>query len=153
MPKYKTHLSFGFLTFFIVFFILNFINISNNYIFLYLGACLLGSLFPDIDTKSMIQKFFYFFLFFVVIWAIFIKNWQIAAFIGLLALIPMIVNHRKLTHRIWFVIIVPFFIPIIVYHYNKNMLYPAFFSYVFFVCGAVSHIWLDFGIKRSFRRK
>ena len=153
MPKYKTHLAGGLVTFFVLFLILQYLKVPKNYTFLYLGSCLLGSLFPDIDTKSKIQKILYFCLFFTIILAIFMHQWHIAAMIGLFALIPMMVNHRQLTHRIWFIIFVPFFIPIAVFHYNQNMLYPAFFSYLFFVGGAMSHIWLDFGFRRTFRRK
>lgn len=153
MPKYKTHLAGGLVTFFILFLIMHYTRISNNNILLYLGSCLLGSLFPDIDTKSKIQKILYICLFLSIAFSVFIQEWHIAAVIGLLALIPITVNHRSITHRIWFIVFVPFFIPILVFHYNKNMLHPAFFSYLFFVGGAISHIMLDFGFIRAFRRK
>ncbi|MFH1461744.1 MAG: metal-dependent hydrolase [bacterium] len=153
MPKYKTHLAGGLITFFIIFLILQYLKIPLNYILLYITSCLTGSLFPDVDTKSKIQKILYFCLFFAVILTVFTQNWHFTALLSLIAFIPLIVNHRKLTHRIWFIIFIPLFIPILIYYYNEKLIEPAFFSYIFFVSGSISHIWLDFGFKGILRRK
>ena len=152
MPQYKTHLLGGFIVFIILFILLQSSKIFGNYTFLCLLSALIGSLFPDIDTKSMIQKFIYFFLFIGVGTAIFMQKWQIASFVGVISLIPMIINHRRLTHRIWFIVFMPLAIPIAIFYYNPQLLHPAIASYVFFVGGAISHIWLDFGIRRGIRR-
>ncbi|MBU4269499.1 metal-dependent hydrolase [Candidatus Dependentiae bacterium] len=153
MPQYKTHLLAGFFVFLLIFLLFQSTNIFGHYSFLYMISCLLGSLFPDIDTKSMIQKFLYFILFAITIVAVLSKQWEIAVIISLISLIPLIVNHRKLTHRIWFVILIPFAIPIVTFHYNKAIILPIFVSYLFFVLGAISHILLDFGIFKTFKRK
>ena len=153
MPKYKTHLTSGALLFLGIYLLLKNTTIFNKHAFLYFSAILFGSLFPDIDTKSMIQKFLYMGLFITTAIIILLKKWEIAAILGFISLIPIIANHRQLTHRIWFVIILPFFIPLLIFHFNKNLLYPAFFSYLFFVSGAILHIWLDFGFWSMFRRK
>ncbi len=143
MPKYKTHLFIGFITYLIMILALKLNIFGKSHTFLYLAACLLGSLFPDIDTKSMIQKILYFVLFLVMGIAIFAQNWQIAAILGVVSLIPIISNHRGITHRIWFIIVVPLVIPIVIFHYNPQLIYPAFISYLFFVSGAMSHIFSD----------
>ncbi len=153
MPQYKTHLMAGFFVFLLIFLLFQSTNFFGHYSFLYMISCLFGSLFPDIDTKSMIQKFLYFILFTITIVAILSKQWEIASIIGLFSLIPLIVNHRKLTHRIWFVILIPFFIPVVTFYYNKAIIFPIFVSYIFFVLGAISHILLDFGIFKTFKRK
>jgi membrane-bound metal-dependent hydrolase YbcI (DUF457 family) len=153
MPQYKTHLVGGFFTFLLIFLLFQSTSIFGHHSFFYLISCLLGSLFPDIDTKSMIQKFLYFILFIITIVAVLSKQWEIAAFISALSLIPIIINHRKLTHRIWFVIIAPLSIPIVTFYYNKEIILPIFVSYLFFVAGALSHILLDFGIFGLFKRK
>lgn len=155
MPKYKTHLFAGFIVYIVIFLIFNnLLNLNiktfNNYKYLYLGSCLFGSLFPDIDTKSMIQKILYFLLFISLLIAIFMQKWQISAILGVISLIPIISNHRGITHRIWFVIFIPLVIPISIYYYNKNLLEPFFIAYLFFMSGAISHILLDKSISKLF---
>jgi membrane-bound metal-dependent hydrolase YbcI (DUF457 family) len=150
MPKYKVHLCGGAITFFLVLFVLTYLNISNNLFVscIYLISCLIGSLFPDIDTKSKIQKYMYYPLFTVIIISMLTKKWILASFISVIALIPILANHRRLTHRLWFVIVIPLSVPILIYHINQKILIETFISYLFFVVGAISHLLLDFGIKR-----
>jgi len=150
MPKYKTHLCGGFITFCVILFVLIQLKISSNLLvsFIYLASCLLGSLFPDIDTKSRIQKIVYYPLFVIIIYAIFVQKWALASLISVLAFIPVLANHRRLTHKRWFVITIPLSIPILIYHFNQQFLIESFISYLFFVFGAISHLLLDFGIKR-----
>ncbi|KKP24805.1 MAG: hypothetical protein SZ59_C0001G0123 [candidate division TM6 bacterium GW2011_GWF2_28_16] len=154
MPKYKTHLFAGFLVYIIIFLVFSVLNLAtkipDSYKFLYLGSCLLGSLFPDIDTKSMIQKILYFLLFIALLIAVFMQKWQFCAILGVISLIPIISNHRGITHRIWFIIFIPFVIPMSIYYYNKNLLEPVFIAYLFFVAGAISHIFLDKSISKLF---
>jgi hypothetical protein len=153
MPKYKTHLLGGLVTFFIIFSILQYIKVPQKDILIYLSACLIGSIFPDIDTKSKIQKILYSFLFFVSISSIIMKKWQFVAIISIFAFIPMMVNHRRLTHKPWFLIVFPLSIPITVSQYYSQFIHTAIIAYIFFVGGALSHIWLDFGFKGIFKRK
>ncbi|MCK4651060.1 metal-dependent hydrolase [Candidatus Babeliales bacterium] len=165
MPKYKTHLFGGFITFFFVIFI--WLNIQNYFIhyqhdklkikwellLLYFISCLLGSLFPDIDTKSRIQKLLYYPIFIIIVVSILLKNWILVSFLSILALIPILSNHRRLTHKLWFVILIPLSIPILTFHFNKKLLIPSIISSLFFMTGAISHLILDFGPKRFFKGK
>ncbi len=154
MPKYKAHLSGGFITFFLVVVIANYFNcfryLSWQQTFTYLTLCLIGSLFPDIDTKSKIQKWIYYPLFLVIIISVLTKNWTLLSFLSIIAIFPMLVNHRGITHRLWFILLAPA-IPLLIFHYNAATFPNAFRGYFFFVMGAVSHILLDFGPKRLFR--
>ncbi len=154
MPKYKTHLVGGIITFLLTMIIANYFNyfkrLSWEQIFTYFTLCILGSLFPDIDTKSKIQKWIYYPLFFVIIVAIFTKNWILLSFVSVIAFIPIIANHRGITHKLWFVVLVPL-APLSIFHFNKTFLTYAFSCYLFFVIGAISHLLLDFGPKRLFR--
>jgi len=168
MPKYKTHLAGGFIIFILVVFAMQFfiskqiIRISTPTAILYLFFTLLGSLFPDIDTKSRIQKFLYYPLFLVIIIAILFKNWLLLSVLAVIALIPILSNHRNLTHRIWFVILVPLFAALLVIHsfsegslilnLNKQFTSLTLNCYLFFVAGAISHLLLDFGPRNLFRR-
>jgi membrane-bound metal-dependent hydrolase YbcI (DUF457 family) len=159
MPKYKTHLAGGFITFILVVFALQFfisrqalgISIPNS--ILYLFFCLLGALFPDIDTKSRIQKLLYYPLFLAIIVAILLKNWLLLSVLAIIAMIPILSNHRHLTHRIWFVILIPFCVTsLIIMNLNKQSNILIMNCYLFFVSGAISHLLLDFGLKNLFRR-
>ena len=158
MPKYKSHLAGGFLTFTIIILVLQFfvskkvLGISTPTAFLYLFFCLFGSLFPDIDTKSRIQKLTYLPLFFVIIASILLKNWILVSFLSIVALIPILANHRHLTHKIWFVTITPIIPLFLITHFNKNNSSVYLYCYVFFVAGALSHLFLDFGPKRFFKK-
>lgn len=154
MPKYKAHLSGGIITFFLVIIAANYFNYFKNLswqeIFTYLTLCLLGSLFPDIDTKSKIQKWIYLPLFLGIIISVFSKNWVLLSFMSISGFVPIVANHRGITHRIWFILSVPL-LPLLLFHYNTAIFPNPFRCYLFFVMGAISHILLDFGPKRFFK--
>ena len=156
MPKYKTHLSAGFLIFFFIILILiklQKLNFTIPQIFFYAGCCLFGSLFPDIDTKSKIQKILYYFIFIIILYLLLFKKLILACIISIITFIPLLTNHRNLTHKLWFIILIPLTIPIVTFNYNKNIFIPIFIGYLFFIIGGISHIGLDLGLKNIFKRK
>lgn len=62
MPNYKKHLVGGSIVYAALIYTtseLNLIPTDINIQLQTLAACLIGSLFPDIDTKSKIQKYIY----------------------------------------------------------------------------------------------
>jgi membrane-bound metal-dependent hydrolase YbcI (DUF457 family) len=71
--------------------------------------------------------------------------------VSLLSLTPLLVNHRGIFHRLWFVICVPvggaLLLGIAMPAYAEMALWDSFF----FVLGAVSHLWLDLGVRRMLR--
>jgi len=151
MPNYKGHLVGGFFVYCIIIFCLLAQTPS-----LFLGAewllcTLLGALFPDIDTKSKGRKIFYRTLFGLAI--IFLYKQRVRALFLLLiiAIIPSLVRHRGIFHTWWFVV----GLPLGLICYSKICL-PAYATLItadalFFIAGALSHLWLDLGIKRMFR--
>jgi hypothetical protein len=155
MPKYKAHLFGGFIIFIIIVAIITKISqikLTIPLSFIFLASCLVGSLFPDIDTKSRIQKWIYLPTFLVIIATIITKNWFLLSLLAVIAFIPILANHRHLTHKLWFVTLVPLTIPLLTLNYNKSLFGTVLTCYLFFVAGALSHIFLDFGPKRFFRR-
>ncbi len=161
MPNYKGHLTGGLVAFLIIFYILSKLSIKlvlyNGEIALLLLLCLAGAIFPDIDTKSKGQKVFYFFLLLITVWAITYKNWLVLSVISLAGLIPILSNHRNLTHRTSFIILVPLIIPFLTSYYNSILTKHTLLGYCFFVTGGLSHLILDFGfvkfLRRSFNKK
>ncbi len=158
MPNYKTHLTGGFITFILIVFVFTYILKQQNIIHLSLANatifmlfCLFGSLFPDIDTKSKIQKYVYYPLFAAIIITILTKNWVFLSILSVLAFIPILVNHRQLTHKTWFVIFVPLLPVILSSSLSKTNSKELFIAYLFFVAGALSHLILDFGFFRVFK--
>jgi hypothetical protein len=152
MPNYKTHLVGGVITFILVLFVAsNFCNIMNftpHECLLYFGAACFGALFPDIDTRSMIQRCLLF-LILILCFCAFIWRWW-ALLVGVLFLLLWltIVKHRTTTHRKRFICLLPLGVIVFVGIKQPELLPQALTTYAFFVAGALSHIFLDFGFCR-----
>ncbi len=151
MPNYKKHLAGGALIFAIglYFFIGMYISIFTA--LEWLGFSLLGSLFPDIDTKSKGQKIFYKILFFIIIYLFLIRHFFEIALLSILAMIPLISNHRAICHNIWFIMLMALGIIMCGYMIVPALIQVIIYDMLFFVLGAASHIWLDMGIKKLLR--
>ena len=158
MPNYKGHLAGGFVTFLGTAKVMSLYspdianNLSNNWP-LYISFCLLGSLFPDIDTKSKIQRYFYFFILVVIIYLISSKEWLTLSILAPISLLPLLVHHRGIFHKFWFLLLISISVLILVQtHSNYNMKHAAIACF-FFIAGWISHIILDYGFWRFFRKK
>lgn len=157
MPAYKTHLVGGATTFLLTIFIGNqlgqFKQLSEQQTLLALLFCLLGSLFPDIDTKSKIQNILYIAIFITILFTFFLHSWFLFFVFSFIALAPFLTNHRGITHKAWFIILLPAILLIVLFGFNHK--FPAIFFtyYLFFVLGAISHLILDFGVGRLFFHK
>jgi LexA-binding, inner membrane-associated putative hydrolase len=112
---------------------------------------LMGSMFPDIDIKSKSQKYLYGTFFLMLLVLIGKKDFKTVAYLSTLSFVPIFTTHRGLFHRLWFILLVTFGS-----WCWLSMLFPeltiafAFYSF-FFLAGAISHLWLDMGIKKMFR--
>jgi membrane-bound metal-dependent hydrolase YbcI (DUF457 family) len=109
-----------------------------------LGAVtLMGSLFPDTDTDSKGQNFFYGILVILDL-ALMIKGmYKWAAVLGFCAMLPAVGRHRGWTHTWWAMLIVP--LPILllpVVFYGAPVSGPMPF-YLAAVAGYFSHLVLD----------
>lgn len=125
---------------------------SNCWPFLLIGiewflCTLAGAMFPDVDIKSTSQKYLYSVVFLSLLALIGQKKFYTASFIGILSVVPVFSNHRGLFHRTWFVILLPLITWLWI-----NQVFPGygsllFIDTLFFIAGALSHLWLDMGIK------
>ena len=116
------------------------------------GICaLLGALFPDIDIKSKGQKVFYRMLLMVFAFLLMSKRYQLFALISILSVVPMIVRHRGLFHKIWFVIGFPLLVFWCISAYFPVYRVILLYDVSFFIAGALSHLWLDLGVRRMLR--
>ena len=152
MPNYKSHLIGGIGAYTILLIVLQRIQpillLSAGE---WLMCALAGSLFPDIDIKSKGQKYFYCVMLLVMIVLIIKHLFSLLAICSVMAVIPMLVRHRGIFHRLWFVILFPltmwYVVSISVPTVSKIILFDVFF----FIAGSISHLWLDFGFWRMLR--
>jgi membrane-bound metal-dependent hydrolase YbcI (DUF457 family) len=153
MPNYKGHLVGGLGFYLIGLYILSFLSPTLPTALEWLLCALAGSLFPDIDTKSKGQKIFYRILAVITVVLIFQQKFKPLLIIASCALIPIIVDHRGLFHMLWFVIGVP-----LIFAAIMSVSFPAykdilFVDAFFFIGGAISHLLLDFGLRRTLRMR
>lgn len=114
---------------------------------------MLFALFPDVDTNSKGQDIFYWTIFLLDILLIWQGYIQAAAYLGLIALLPVISHHRGWTHTKWAMIIVPLPMILVPYLYDEKILAISLVFYGAAVVGYFSHLLLDGLIWKRFRIK
>lgn len=109
-----------------------------------LGFCILGGLFPDVDTDSKGQNFFYGLLIIVDGALIYKHYYRWAAWLGFFAMLPAIGHHRGWTHTWWAMIVVGspiVLIPMVLFGPEQRFVFLPF--YIAFTLGYFSHLLLD----------
>jgi membrane-bound metal-dependent hydrolase YbcI (DUF457 family) len=119
---------------------------------LFVVAMLFG-LWPDIDTNSKAQDIFFAVAFVLDILLIATGYLEAAAYLGLLAMTPIIGKHRGWTHKKWAMIIIPLPILVVPYLYQPDNFIPGIIFYGAAVAGYFSHLLLDGLIIKNFRIK
>jgi membrane-bound metal-dependent hydrolase YbcI (DUF457 family) len=120
------------------------------FIGVYVVAVLMG-LFPDIDTNSKGQNIFFGIALATDILLIWSGNIQAAAYLGLIAMLPIVGKHRGWTHSKWAMLVVPLPILIVPYLYSQTVLPTSIVFYSAAVIGYFSHLLLDGLIIRKIR--
>lgn len=103
----------------------------------------LFALFPDVDTNSKGQDIFIGLAFIVDVLLIFSGNIHAAAYLGLIAMLPIVGHHRGWTHTKWAMLVVPLPLLIVPSLYSERLLPIAAVYYVAAVAGYFSHLLLD----------
>lgn len=114
---------------------------------------MLFGLFPDVDTNSKAQDIFFGIVFpldILLLWQGYI---QAAAYLGLIAMLPIIGHHRGWTHKKWAMIVIPLPILVVPYLYNDQVLAISIIYYGAAVVGYFSHLLLDGLIWKKFQIK
>lgn len=151
MPGYRAHLVGGVIAF-IGFFSLMQPRLDWFFIGeLFLITCF-GSLFPDIDIKSRGQRLFYTLLCAVLFFLLFKKYYIVSSFLGLISLYPLIVPHRGPLHNPYLLVgITGVATAVIAYGLKISSKFLLWHS-LFFLVGVMSHLVLDYGIKKFFKK-
>ena len=116
------------------------------FIGVFVVAVLMG-LFPDVDTNSKGQNFFFGIALVTDILLIYSGNLQAAAYLGLIAMLPIVGKHRGWTHSKWAMFVVPLPILIVPYLYSAVVLPTAVVFYGAAVIGYFSHLLLFFCLR------
>ncbi len=153
MPNYKGHLFGGVSVFVVILLALTRFAACPSYktVLEWLFFCCAGALFPDVDTKSKGQKWYFRILFILLLYAFIKRNMAIVWFVTFSFVIPHIVIHRGIFHRIWFVIAIPLTIGLLLCAHFPTCQKIIWYDTLFFIIGAVSHLWLDLGFRRMLR--
>ncbi len=148
MPGYRGHLIGGTMTYLMIvqslphqFFPAS--VVASGFVF-----CIAGSLFPDIDIKSKGQQLFYSVALFVLCLFLYFERMDLFIGLSLLATVPLLVKHRGLFHQLWFLIFISITSGLLVGSIHDRYAPWAMYNALFFLAGAVSHIFLDRSITR-----
>ncbi|MFA6526795.1 MAG: metal-dependent hydrolase [Candidatus Babeliales bacterium] len=154
MPGYRTHLVGGLAAFSIITAICHttFLPIQNNVLVFIAGFCLalLGSIFPDIDTVSVMQRLFYSTMAVALLALLISCHTQLFVLAGTLCIAIALLRHRTITHHALFLILMPFAIMLYCSTFDNSNQQAMFIFYLFFVGGALSHLLLDFYLPKRF---
>jgi len=116
---------------------------------LFVIAILFG-LWPDVDTNSMGQNIFFGLAFIVDIILIANGRLEAAAYLGLLAMTPIVGKHRGWTHSFLAMFLVPLPIVLVPYLNNQHIWDTGLIIYGAAVVGYFSHLFLDGRVGRLF---
>ena len=114
---------------------------------------MLFALFPDVDTNSKGQDIFYWIIFPIDLLLIYSGQFQAAAYLGMIAILPILTHHRGWTHTKWAMLVVPLPIVLVPYLYSDKVLAISLIYYGAAVVGYFSHLFLDGLIWKRFRIK
>jgi len=112
---------------------------------------MLFGLLPDIDTNSKGQDVFFGIALVVDLLLLWQGYIQAAAYLGLIAMLPIVGKHRGWTHSKVTMFILPLPILVFPYLYNPKVLPVAIVYYGAAVVGYFSHLLLDGLIIKRFR--
>lgn len=150
MPNYKGHLVGGVFSFGLLIAIVGYQRPTVQ-LATWLACTLLGSLFPDIDTTSKIQKISYTMILCVQLFLLYHHNMGAFTLISLMAMVPVIANHRGLFHKLWFISALCIVIASGIAWSLPALLSDTLWALLFFFGGVLSHVILDFGLGRFVR--
>ncbi len=113
----------------------------------------LFALWPDVDTNSKGQNIFFGIAFVADIVLIAADRLEAAAYLGLLAMTPIVGHHRGWTHSKLAMVLVPLPVILVPYLHSKHVWITGVAIYGAAVSGYFSHLLLDGLIIKRFRIK
>mgnify|MGYP003463295022 FL=1 len=148
MSNYRGHLFGGSLLYLAVLFIFSLYSFDLSMLSLWFLSILLGSLFPDVDTKSKGQKIFYRFALCSILLLLIFQKFAPALIFSIASFMPVLVRHRGIFHNIWFSSGLVGCMILVLSQLFVQYKFMIFSCGAFFLLGIFSHLVLDFGLKR-----
>lgn len=143
MPSYRTHLIIGFISYVAIVSALPPSYLATDVIIEGLLSCLIGSLFPDIDTKSNGQKIFYSLWLALLIYLVFVASWFLVGILAIIGILPLLSVHRGIFHSICFLIALGCIGVTIALKFELARRLVLCTNTLFFVAGCMSHVFAD----------
>ncbi len=144
--RYKAHLFGGFCAYACAWYVVFVFGYQLTLLqsFAGLTSCLLGAIFPDVDTKSVMQRLFFKALFLCSI-ALLIYSKNIIWFFGaaIIGIVPLMVRHRGLFHRWWFLLVLSILLASSAYFVPITYKFTLLWCAGSFALGSLSHLVLD----------
>lgn len=103
----------------------------------------LFALFPDVDTNSKGQDIFFGIVFPLDVLLIATGNFITAAYLGLIAMLPILGHHRGWTHKKWAMVVVPLPILMVPFLNTSEVGLASLVFYGAAVVGYFSHLLFD----------
>lgn len=148
MSNYRGHLFGGSLLYLAVLFVFSLYSFDMPMLSLWFLSVLLGSLFPDVDTKSKGQKIFYRFALCSILLLLIFQKFIPALIFSIASFMPVLVRHRGIFHSATFSCLIIGGITFCLSQIFVQYKFMIFSCGAFFLLGIFSHLLLDFGIKR-----
>lgn len=123
-----------------------------QYIIALLVLAVSFGIWPDVDTNSIAQNIFFAGLFVINIILILNHRLEASAYLGLIAMLPILGKHRGWTHSFIAMFLVPLPLVLGPYLFNPGNWYYALTYYGAGVVGYFSHLFFDGRISRFMRR-
>lgn len=146
MPTYRIHIIGGLASFASLYYVSNLVIPQITFTWYELAGfaalALVGSVFPDIDVKSNMQKIFYGTMV-IALPAAYFLNFKIFILLTAISSILLVLRHRGITHQAWFLIAAPLALGGYLVHYQAHDLMTVLPGCIYFSLGALSHILLD----------
>ncbi len=154
MPGYRGHITGAFIVWVVGLTGVLFLRyVSGLQAVMWCFSAIIGGLFPDLDIKSMGQKWLFRALFIIGIVLIFNECYRFMSVMMLIATIPLLVRHRGLLHSLAFISGVTLASSILLCAQFSNCQEMILSNALFFWLGAVSHLLLDgHGIFAGYKR-
>lgn len=151
MPNYRTHLVGASIAYLASVLMLSLYTKPLYYQIFWFWCSLAGGLFPDVDTKSRGQRYFYTLLLLAMSLLWMQGKLRVVAGISLCSFLPLCVKHRGLLHNVWIVGLVVAGATCWSIYMAPTWREVIIISAYCFMIGVLSHLYLDLGLRRMFR--
>jgi hypothetical protein len=127
--------------------------VSSPKLVILLLCAISGALFPDIDIKSKGQRLFFSIMVPLYIFSFVYGRYVLCGCITFIAVLPSLVSHRGIFHRLWFIVAIACIFGVALISILPTHKDFIKIGTIVFMCGALSHLVLDFGVCGMLHRK